>query len=321
MRLTRLQQKVRHFGPAASALLISSLAIGCAATHTTVVKPYEAPASAKTASKQDLVAAFNQQANSVTSINVSVTMTLTAGSAYTGVIKQYHEINGFILAQKPSNVRVIGQVPVAGTNIFDMVSDGETFRIFIPSQHKFIVGPAKLRRQSAKPIENLRPQHLTNAIFWEPIPANAPILIEEAAEGASRYYVLTVVHARGSQETTSPDSSPDWEISERIWFDRSDLSVARLQTYEAEGALGSDILYAGWAPAGAGNYPRQITLSRPYNDYKLQIGIRKVTLNETITPDRFVLNQPPGTELVNAEEQAAPATPTPSTPATPEEKP
>lgn len=309
MRLTQLEQKVRSFGLAASALLIASFAVGCAASHTTVVKPSEAPAPAKTATKQDLIAAFNQQANAVTSINASVTITLTAGSAYTGVIKQYHEINGFILAQKPASVRVIGQVPVAGTNIFDMVSDGETFHIYIPSQHRFIVGPANLQRQSAKPIENLRPQHLTNAIFWEPIAANAPILIEEAAEGASRYYVLTVVRARGSQGTPSPDSPPDWEISERIWFDRSDWSVTRLQTYETEGALGSDISYAGWAPAGAANYPRQITLSRPDNDYKLQIGIKKVTLNETITPDRFVLNQPPGTELVNAEEQAAPAPP------------
>ena len=309
MRLTQLEQKVRSFGLAASALLIASFAVGCAASHTTVVKPSEAPAPAKTATKQDLIAAFNQQANAVTSINASVTITLTAGSAYTGVIKQYHEINGFILAQKPASVRVIGQVPVAGTNIFDMVSDGETFHIYIPSQHRFIVGPANLQRQSAKPIENLRPQHLTNAIFWEPIAANAPILIEEAAEGASRYYVLTVARARGSQGTPSPDSPPDWEISERIWFDRSDWSVTRLQTYETEGALGSDISYAGWAPAGAANYPRQITLSRPDNDYKLQIGIKKVTLNETITPDRFVLNQPPGTELVNAEEQAAPAPP------------
>jgi len=309
VRLTQLEQKVRSFGLAASALLIASFAVGCAASHTTVVKPSEAPAPAKTATKQDLIAAFNQQANAVTSINASVTITLTAGSAYTGVIKQYHEINGFILAQKPASVRVIGQVPVAGTNIFDMVSDGETFHIYIPSQHRFIVGPANLQRQSAKPIENLRPQHLTNAIFWEPIAANAPILIEEAAEGASRYYVLTVARARGSQGTPSPDSPPDWEISERIWFDRSDWSVTRLQTYETEGALGSDISYAGWAPAGAANYPRQITLSRPDNDYKLQIGIKKVTLNETITPDRFVLNQPPGTELVNAEEQAAPAPP------------
>ena len=50
-------------------------------------------------------------------------------------------------------------------------------------------------------------------------------------------------------------------------------------------------------------YPRQIALTRPGNDYKLQIGITKATFNETISADRFVLHQPPGAELVNVGEE------------------
>jgi outer membrane lipoprotein-sorting protein len=228
-------------------------------------------------------------------------MTLTAGSAYTGVIKQYHEINGFVLAQKPASVRVIGQAPVVGTNIFDMVSDGETFQISIPSQHKFIVGPTNLTRQSAKPIENMRPQHLTNAILWNTIPDRTPVLIEEANEETARYYVLTVVRTAAGANAAA-DSSADWEIAKRIWFDRADLNVVRIQTYESGGQLGSDVSYSGWSAFGDTNYPHQIMLSRPDSDYKLRIGIKKVSFNQTITPERFVLKQPPGTELVNAEE-------------------
>jgi len=236
----------------------------------------------------------------VTSLNASVTMTLTAGSAYTGVIKQYHEINGFILATTPASIRVLGQAPVVGTNIFDMVSDGETFHIFIPSQHKFIAGPARLQRQSAKPIENMRPQHLVNAIFWEPIPANAPILIEEAADEMARYYVLTVIHTANSATSPAADVTADWEIAKRIWFDRADLSVARVQSYESGGKLGSDVSYSGWGTFGDVQYPRQISLSRPDSDYKLRIGVKKVAFNETVPAEKFVLQQPPGTELVDA---------------------
>ncbi len=119
------------------------LVAGCAASHTTVVKPSGPPVQLQTATKQELIARYNEQADAVTSLNATVTMTLTAGSAYTGVIKQYHEIKAFILAQKPSSIRVIGQAPVVGTNIFDMESDGETFRIFIPSQNKFLTGPGE----------------------------------------------------------------------------------------------------------------------------------------------------------------------------------
>ena len=85
----------------------AGLAAGCAASHTTVVKPSGAPVQLQTATKPELIARYNQQAEAVTSLNMTVTMTLTAGSAYTGVIKQYHEVKGFILAQKPSTIRVI----------------------------------------------------------------------------------------------------------------------------------------------------------------------------------------------------------------------
>jgi len=282
---------------------------GCAASRTTVVKPPGTVVPPRTATKQDLIARYNRQAGAVTSLNAAVKMTLTAGSAYTGVIKQYHEINGFILAQKPSSILAIGQAPIVGTNIFRMVSDGETFQIFIPSQNKFITGPVNLERPSAKPIENLRPQHLTGAIFWDAIPEHSPVLIEEANEMASQYYVLTVVRASGNSAPQVPEAivPADWEIARKIWFDRSDLNVARIETYDAGGKLGSDIWYSGWSASGAIDYPREISLSRPGNDYKLQIGVTRLTLNEAIPAEGFVLQQPPGTELVNVGEEPQPA--------------
>lgn len=282
-------------------MALATLASGCAVSHTTVVKPSEAPAPLQTATKQDLIARYNDQAEAVTSLNASVKMTLTAGSAYTGVIKQYHEVNGFILAQKPASIRAIGQAPVVGTNIFDMVSDGDTFHIFIPSQHKFLAGPTKLERPSAKPIENLRPQHLTGAMFWRSIPERAPVLFEEASEAGSQYYVLTVVRSANGEGSngTVETSVSDWEVAKRIWFDRSNLTIARIETFESGGKIDSDVRYSGWDTFGTVKFPRQISLARPANDYKLQIGITKLTPNEAISADRFVLEQPPGTELVN----------------------
>ena len=110
-----------------------------------------------------------------------------------------------------------------------MVSDGETFEIFIPSQNKFITGSASIERPSAKPIENLRPQHLINAVFLSPIPPDAPVLFEQEREGNSQFYVLTVVRAANAA------SPQDWEIASRIRFDRADLSIARIETYDSGG--------------------------------------------------------------------------------------
>jgi outer membrane lipoprotein-sorting protein len=304
--VTESNRKLRRILYVLSAAVASVLVWGCAVSKTTVTKPSGPPATLLAATKPELIARYNRQAEVVTSLNATVTMTLTAGSTYTGVIKQYHQIGGFILAQKPSSIRVIGQAPVVGTNIFDMVSDGETFHIWIPSQNKFITGPTNLERPSAKPIENLRPQHLTGAIFWQAVPLSAPLLLEETSDATAGYYVLTVVRRAGKNDATEQG---DWEIERKIWLDRSDLNVARVQTYDPGGAIGSDVQYSKWDTFGAVMYPRQIALARPGNDYKLQIGITKLTLNGVVQPEGFVLKQPPDAELVNAGEESQEAKP------------
>jgi outer membrane lipoprotein-sorting protein len=110
------------------------------------------------------------------------------------------------------------------------------------------------------------------------------------------------------------------EISRKILFDRVDLRVSRVQLYGAAGRLDSDIAYSDWQPIAApaaegalattaGNYPRDIHIWRPQDDYKLEIRILKLTVNEEITTDRFELPQPPGTELVRVGEESAGAQP------------
>jgi outer membrane lipoprotein-sorting protein len=290
----------RRIARAASLILVAALAGGCAVSRKTVVKPSGPPVALQNASKQQLVESYDHQAQSVTSMNAAVTMVLTAGSAYTGVIEQYHEVSGFILAQKPADVRMIGQVPMVGTDIFDMVSNGQTFRIFIPSQNKFLVGPAQLERPSEKPIENLRPQHLTGALFWNEIPPDDPVLLEQASQGSSAFYVLTVIHRVGPATATAAEA--DWEIARKIWFDRATLNVSRIQAYDSGGQLASDNGYSNWDNFGAERYARDISVHRPASDYSLDIHITRLTLNVAIPPDRFVLKQPEGTELVRVGE-------------------
>jgi hypothetical protein len=192
---------------------------------------------------------------------------------------------------------------VLSKNIFDMTSDGETFHIFIPSKNKFMVGPASLERPAEKPIENIRPQHLLDALFWPEISAKAPVIMAEDDEVTARYYVLSVL---------TSGSAP--EVERNLWFDRSDLHLARIQIYGNSGKLVSDIHMNAWQPvsaatastaAGALEFPRHIVMQRPHDDYKLEIKVKKVSLNEAILDDRFQLQQPVGSELVKVGENGA----------------
>jgi outer membrane lipoprotein-sorting protein len=274
---------------------------GCAAS-TTVKAPEAAIGVTKDATKESLLAAYNHSAAGINTLNLSVDLVPSAGKAYSGIIQQYHEVSAFILAKRPADVRMIGQV--LSKNIFDMTSDGQTFHIFIPSKNKFIVGSATLERPAEKPIENIRPQHLLDALFWPEIPAGASVVVAEDDELAARYYVLSIL---------TKGASP--EIERNLWFDRLDLHLARIQIYGPAGRLVSDIHLDEWQAAALaassvtvnGNleYPRHITMQRPHDDYKLEIKVKKVTLNESISDDRFQLQQPPGTELVKVGESGA----------------
>jgi outer membrane lipoprotein-sorting protein len=295
----------------AASLLLIALAAGCAVKKTTHIAPAQQLAPARTATKAELLTAYNKQVKSIESLNATVNLVLTAGSEYSGVIQQYHDVNAFILAQRPASIRMIGQAPVIAKDVFDMTSDGKTFRIFIPSQNKFLTGSDTLVRAAAKPIENLRPQHVLDALFWPEIPEGAPLLIEEFEASPNRYYILTLLRRA--------DAGP--EIERKIWFDRTNLSIARVQIYGPEGRLDADIAYSGWAaPAAASAAPATATTSqpqfandihlrRPQEDYQLEIKFTKLTLNAPIPADRFDLAQPPGSTLVRVGEDDAGAQP------------
>jgi outer membrane lipoprotein-sorting protein len=256
--------------------------------------------------EEKLLASYNDQARAVQSLQATVDLIPSTGSTYSGVIEDYHDVTGFILAQRPAMVRVIGQAPVVAKNIFDMVSNGKEFRIYVPSKNSFLVGPTTLARPSSKPIENLRPNHIVEALFWPELLPGAKLLFEQFDSDTERYYILTLLRDQEGGKL---------EIARKIWYDRADLQVSRVQLFGAAGILDSDISYSDWQPAGttpaAGgapgatqiNFPRDIKIWRPQDDYKLEIHILKLTLNEPISADRFELPQPPGTELVRVGEE------------------
>jgi outer membrane lipoprotein-sorting protein len=301
----------------AASLLLVALVTGCGPVKkTTHIAPAQQIRPALSATKAQLVAAYNAQAASVQSLNATVDLALTAGSEYTGVIEQYHDVHAFILAQRPASIRMIGQAPVVAKDVFDMTSDGQTFRIFIPSQNKFLTGSDTLMRAAKKPIENLRPQHVIDALFWPAIPDGSPVLFEEYEQSPNRFYILTLLR--------QGDSGP--EIARKIWFDRADLSIARVQIYGPAGRLDSDIAYSQWSPPASesvappssaappaaaasapapGQFAREIHLRRPQEDYALEIHVAKLALNAPISADHFDLEQPPGSTLVQVDDQSA----------------
>ncbi len=102
---------------------------------------------AKDATLEELIERFNMQAAGVRSLNATVELRPVAGSRYSGLIEEYHEVKAFLLAKRPDNIRMIGQAPVISKTIFDMASDGETFQVSLPTKNKFLVGKVSAERE------------------------------------------------------------------------------------------------------------------------------------------------------------------------------
>jgi len=287
---------------------LAAISGGCGGGTTVIRKqniPVAARPVARVATREQLLEKYNAIASSVKSLNATVELKTTAGSQYSGLIQEYHEVKAFLLAARPANVRMVGQAPVIGKTIFDMASDGKEFRVWLPTKNKFLLGEVGLERNSEKPLENLRPQHLLDALLWPEIRKEETVLIEEFNDEASRYYVLTVL--RGGYTT---------EIYRKIWFDRADLNMVRLQAYGPKGALLSDVHVSDWQPfndvstatPAAANapqgFPRAIRIDRPHDDYRLDLQITKIDPNVGLGPDRFQLNQPANSDLVRVDASA-----------------
>jgi outer membrane lipoprotein-sorting protein len=287
---------------------VAAISGGCGGGSRVVTKKIDIPAPvrpiAKDATREELLEKYNSFAASVNSVNATVELKTTGGSKYSGLIQEYHEIKAFLLASRPANVRMIGQAPVIGKTVFDMASDGKEFRVWLPTKNKFLTGSVALERNSEKPLENLRPHHFTDALLWTEIRKEEISLLEEFNDENARYYVLTIL--RGGYRP---------EIFRRIWFDRSDLTVARLQSYGPKGTLLSDVRYSDWqpltdsspsAPAATtanapSTFPRKIAIDRPHDDYRLDLQVTKIELNTDLPAERFQLSQPANSELVRVD--------------------
>ena len=272
-----------------------------------VSKQHNVPAAqivvAKDATREELIEKYNLIAKGVNSVNATVELTPTTGSKYSGVIEEYHEVKAFLLAQRPASIRMIGQAPVIGKTVFDMASDAESFQVSIPGKISILSAPWR-GRTSSKPIEIC-----AHSICWmrcsDEIRKEEVVLFEEFNDERARYYVLTVV--RGGYRT---------EVLRKIWFDRADLQVARLEEFGPKGILLSDVRYSDWepvtsdqehlsgTPSGITSFPRVIRIDRPHDDYRLDLQMTKLQLNEAIPVDRFKLEQPAGSELVRIAEDA-----------------
>lgn len=291
MRIALIETANVFSGLVLTALLLATP--GCLVRRVTHVHAPSQGIPARDATLAELVTKINAWSGAIHTMTATVDLEPTAGSVYSGVIKEYHDVKGFVLLENPSTIRLLGQAPVVRTNIFDMVSNGEEFRLYIPTKQKFIIGKTTFRRPAKNALENLRPQHILQALIVPPIDAEHETTYREKVDRHTqpkRFYVVNIVEPQENRHVI---------LRRKAWFDRADLELVRAQFYEPDGTCTEDVRYSIYQDFQGIHYPTHIEVNRPEEDYQVTITIEKAQFNEPIPPEKFDLKKPEEAELVD----------------------
>jgi hypothetical protein len=117
----------------------------------------------------------------VRSLQATVDIDTSAGGIKKGEVTDYKEIRGYVLARKPQMLHMVGLLPIVRTTAFDMVSNGQDFKLSIPPKNRFIVGRNEVQAtNTAQPLENIRPQNIYDALLIHPIVPPERALVENS---------------------------------------------------------------------------------------------------------------------------------------------
>ena len=94
-----------------------------------------------------------------------------------------------------------------------------------------------------------------------------------------------------------------WSRRRKISFSRADLLPHRQLLYDSKGNLMTNATYGSYHEDNGVNFPWQIEIFRPEEEYDITLNVVKLELNQTLTDDRFVLEQPPGVQVMHLDKQ------------------
>ena len=259
------------------------------------VQPKRSDVPLKTATQEELVAEIDRLAASVQTLNATIDIDTTVGGEKKGKVIEYQEIRGYILAQKPAMLRMIGLLPIVRNRAFDMVSSGDRFVLSIPPKNRVITGSNQLTKISSNPLENLRPQVIYEALLMPAIdPSKEIAVLEEGKQEVvdekthrsvtqSNYHIVVIRR----------DANNNWRLHRKIYFSRADLLPYRQTIYDDKGAIATDVTYSGRQDYNGVQFPSLIEIERPQEEYSIALKMVKLTLNEPLKPEQFQLEVPP----------------------------
>lgn len=299
-QIRRMSSRFRPF--AIFAVFAAMASSGCLfRSHD--VPPAPAPIALKNATKAELLSYINTEATKIQTMYAVLDIDTAVGGARKGKVTEYQRIGGFVWLRKPAMLRMQGLLPIIHSRAFDMVSDGQEFKLWIPPKNRFIVGHNEMAAPDPEhPLENLRPQVIYDALLLREINNDEATLLDNsgqtiAGDKGRNYeepaYIIDVIRGQW----------PNVSLSRKIIFSRIDLLPNRQLLYDGSGRIVTDVRYSNYKDFDTARLPAHIEIWRPEEEYDITLTVETMDVNRPIGDDKFVLERTQGVQVIDLDDK------------------
>jgi outer membrane lipoprotein-sorting protein len=288
--------------------LIALLSVsGCGFRSSHPVKMRTSTATLKEATLDQLVESINTNAEKLKTLKATVDIDSSILEEKKNRVKDNPQVAGLILVRKPEMLRMRIYVPVLHNVMADMVSNGKNFELASPIKSKFYTGSNKQPvKPSPQPLENLRPQHISDALLLKPIEEGKEIaVLENTTEVVKDPKTHKDVEQLAYTVVVIDKDSAGHFLSRKIVFSRTDLLPHEQSIYDRQGRLVTFVRYENFTNYSGIPLPAIVSIQRPIEGYGITISMVKVDVNVPLTDEQFVLTQPPGSQVINLDTKSS----------------
>jgi outer membrane lipoprotein-sorting protein len=268
---------------------------GCL-THIRTVPKARPAEVVMSATLDQLLSQVDTRFNAIQTLNATVEIVASEGGARQGQIKEFPSFSGYIFLRKPEDLRVLMRVPFLGSVGLDMVSDGKTWKLWVPKRNLAMIGTSEAVAPSQHGLESLRPKVIFDSLLVRGLaPDQIVVLTQDSRIIPDEKNKKQLVEEPDYDLTIlAPPQGKTAHTLRVIHIGRSNLLPYQQDIYDQNGYVVTQAYYSNYQYFGEIPFPMKIEIKRPQDQYTLTITITKLILNQKLEDDQFELKFPEG---------------------------
>jgi len=192
---------------------------------------------------------------------------------------------GFIVYETPGHLRTIGSK--LATTIFDMSTDGNNFRVYVPSEKKVFMGSCSTLHRKNSAETGISPEDMARLFNLKDILGDESTVLEIWPH----YWVVHAV------DTTEGKIN----LKGKLLIDRINADTFRCETFNPDGSVRLQAVFTNYSTFEYCRLPQRIDVRWPSRDASIGITLSEIIINSQLDPKIFTPAMPNDAEIVHLE--------------------